>query len=31
MKVEETALHAALGEPYADYMKRTKRLIPMVY
>jgi protein-S-isoprenylcysteine O-methyltransferase Ste14 len=31
MKVEETALREALGEPYADYMKRTKRLIPMVY
>lgn len=31
MKVEEGALHEALGQPYADYMKRTKRLIPMVY
>jgi protein-S-isoprenylcysteine O-methyltransferase len=31
MKVEEAALREALGEPYADYMKRTKRLIPMVY
>jgi protein-S-isoprenylcysteine O-methyltransferase Ste14 len=31
MKVEEGALHEALGQPYADYMKRTKRLIPFVY
>jgi protein-S-isoprenylcysteine O-methyltransferase len=31
MKVEETALREALGEPYANYMRRTKRLIPMVY
>jgi protein-S-isoprenylcysteine O-methyltransferase len=31
MKVEETALCEALGEPYVNYMKRTKRLIPMVY
>ena len=31
MKVEEAALREALGEPYAAYMKRTKRLIPMVY
>ncbi len=31
MKVEENALREALGQPYADYMKRTKRLIPMVY
>lgn len=31
MKVEEGALYEALGQPYADYMKRTKRLIPMVY
>jgi protein-S-isoprenylcysteine O-methyltransferase Ste14 len=29
--VEETALIDALGEPYRDYMKRTKRLIPGVY
>jgi protein-S-isoprenylcysteine O-methyltransferase Ste14 len=28
MKVEEQALLAALGEPYRDYMRRTKRLIP---
>ena len=31
MKVEEGALYEALGQPYADYMKRTKRLIPFVY
>jgi protein-S-isoprenylcysteine O-methyltransferase Ste14 len=29
--VEETALAEALGEPYRNYMKKTKRLIPMVY
>ncbi|HSN01332.1 MAG TPA: isoprenylcysteine carboxylmethyltransferase family protein, partial [Rudaea sp.] len=28
---EETALRAALGERYADYCHRTKRLIPGVY
>ena len=26
--VEERALVAALGDPYRDYMRRTKRLIP---
>ena len=31
MKVEENALSEALGESYVNYMKRTKRLIPMVY
>jgi protein-S-isoprenylcysteine O-methyltransferase len=31
MKVEEEALSRALGERYAVYMKRTKRLIPGVY
>lgn len=31
MNVEEAALAEALGEPYRNYMKRTKRLIPMVY
>ena len=31
MKVEEAALYEALGQPYADYMKRTKRLIPFIY
>jgi protein-S-isoprenylcysteine O-methyltransferase Ste14 len=28
MKVEENALLSELGEDYASYMKRTKRLIP---
>lgn len=31
MKVEEEALRGALGQRYADYMKRTKRLVPGVY
>jgi protein-S-isoprenylcysteine O-methyltransferase len=31
MNVEEQALSAALGEPYAAYMRRTKRLVPGVY
>ena len=31
MNVEEDALSRALGERYADYMKRTKRLVPFVY
>lgn len=31
MKVEEAALSEALGEPYRSYMKRTKRLIPLIY
>ena len=31
MNVEEAALRGALGAPYADYMKRTKRLVPGVY
>lgn len=31
MKVEEDALRGALGERYAEYMKRTKRLIPFIY
>jgi protein-S-isoprenylcysteine O-methyltransferase len=29
--VEEAALQSALGSAYADYMQRTKRLIPFVY
>jgi protein-S-isoprenylcysteine O-methyltransferase Ste14 len=29
--VEERALRAALGQPYEDYMRHTKRLIPFVY
>ena len=28
IRVEERALLEALGEPYADYMRRTKRLVP---
>ena len=28
MRVEEKALLSALGQAYASYMKRTKRLIP---
>jgi protein-S-isoprenylcysteine O-methyltransferase Ste14 len=28
IRVEERALLEALGEPYADYMRRTRRLIP---
>ena len=31
MNVEEEALRGALGERYADYMKRTKRLVPGLY
>lgn len=31
MNVEENALRGALGERYAAYIKRTKRLIPGVY
>ena len=31
MNVEEEALLRALGPRYADYMKRTKRLVPFVY
>jgi protein-S-isoprenylcysteine O-methyltransferase Ste14 len=31
MNIEEAALLEALGEPYRDYMKRTKRLIPAIY
>jgi protein-S-isoprenylcysteine O-methyltransferase len=31
MNVEEAALSEALGEPYRAYMKRTKRLIPLIY
>jgi protein-S-isoprenylcysteine O-methyltransferase Ste14 len=29
--VEEEALLAALGEPYREYMRRTRRLIPFVF
>ena len=31
MNVEEDALSRALGARYADYIKRTKRLVPYVY
>src|SRR6266496_1889453 len=31
MNVEEDALLRALGPPYANYMKRTKRFVPFVY
>jgi protein-S-isoprenylcysteine O-methyltransferase len=31
MNVEEDALFRALGPRYAEYMKRTKRLVPFVY
>jgi protein-S-isoprenylcysteine O-methyltransferase Ste14 len=31
MNVEEEALVRALGSRYADYMRRTKRLVPLVY
>jgi protein-S-isoprenylcysteine O-methyltransferase len=31
MRVEESALLQGLGEPYREYMSRTKRLIPAVY
>jgi protein-S-isoprenylcysteine O-methyltransferase Ste14 len=30
IQVEESALVAALGEPYRDYMSRTQRLVPFV-
>ena len=31
MNVEEEALSRALGPRYAEYMKRTKRLVPFIY
>jgi protein-S-isoprenylcysteine O-methyltransferase Ste14 len=31
IKVEETALHAALGDAYGDYAQRTRALLPFVY
>jgi len=31
MNVEEDALSRALGPRYTEYMKRTKRLVPLVY
>lgn len=30
IRVEEAALQAQLGQPYREYMRRTKRLIPFV-
>jgi protein-S-isoprenylcysteine O-methyltransferase Ste14 len=30
IRVEEQALVTALGQPYRDYMRRTKRLVPFV-
>jgi protein-S-isoprenylcysteine O-methyltransferase Ste14 len=30
IRVEERALTQALGEPYRDYMRRTRRLVPFV-
>jgi protein-S-isoprenylcysteine O-methyltransferase len=31
MRVEEGALQAGLGDPYKNYMRRTKRLVPFIY
>ncbi|HEX5504354.1 MAG TPA: isoprenylcysteine carboxylmethyltransferase family protein [Thermomicrobiales bacterium] len=31
IRVEERALRAALGRPYEEYMRHTRRLIPFVY
>jgi protein-S-isoprenylcysteine O-methyltransferase Ste14 len=31
MSIEEQALVSELGQPYADYMTKTKRLVPHVY
>jgi protein-S-isoprenylcysteine O-methyltransferase Ste14 len=31
ISVEEAALVAALGEPYKEYMRRTRRLIPFLF
>lgn len=31
VSVEERALRETLGQPYADYMRRTRRFIPFVY
>jgi len=31
VRVEEAALVRALGQPYVDYMRRTKRFIPRVF
>ena len=31
MATEESALASALGSPYTNYMRRTKRLAPFIY
>ncbi len=31
IRVEETALRGGLGEPYVDYMRKTKRLLPGIF
>ncbi|HEY6903143.1 MAG TPA: isoprenylcysteine carboxylmethyltransferase family protein [Candidatus Acidoferrales bacterium] len=31
ISVEESALIAALGEPYKQYMRRTRRLVPFLF
>ena len=31
IRIEETALLASLGAPYALYLRRTKKLVPLVY
>ena len=31
IRIEESALQTGLGEPYARYMQRTKKLVPFVY
>jgi protein-S-isoprenylcysteine O-methyltransferase Ste14 len=31
IRVEEAALHAAFGEAYARYVRRSRRLVPFVY
>lgn len=31
VRVEERVLKAALGQPYVDYMRRTKRFIPFLF
>jgi len=31
ISVEEQALREHIGQPYIEYMQRTKRLIPFIY
>jgi protein-S-isoprenylcysteine O-methyltransferase len=31
ISIEESALASALGSPYTNYMRRTKRLVPFIY